>query len=202
MTEQHDSTVLQTPNPKPVQLGSVRVQSVLKIACIRTAAGLELHRQYCLYMRGISSLEYFSRVKASRHCLKSQVLVHRIEICNVIIRTRGADARFIGQSTFVRKMKSLKRLRETYKAPRRKIPVKETLILLVTCSFHIIGSGIIRNMISSIIFAIPVPSADALTSWHLGSLMLLSQMACTGTHSNIESRNAAMNHEMVNAPAT
>ena len=44
MTEQHDSTVLQTPKPKPVQLGSVRVQSVLKIACIRTAAELELHR--------------------------------------------------------------------------------------------------------------------------------------------------------------
>lgn len=99
-------------------------------------------------------------------------------------------------------MKPLKRPRETYKAPSRKIPVKETLILLVTCSFHIIGSGIIRNMISRIIFTIPVPSADALTSWHSGSLMLLSQMACTGTHSNNESRNAAMNHVMVNAPAT
>lgn len=89
---------------------------------------------------------------------------------------------------------------ETYKAPSRKIPVKETLILLVTCRFHIIGSGIIRNLddfgfskplfvcssgrgtggnnpilgrngsekmtytISRIIFAIPVPSAEALTS--------------------------------------
>ena len=37
MTEQHDSTVLQTPKPTPVQLGSVNFQSVLKIACIRTA---------------------------------------------------------------------------------------------------------------------------------------------------------------------
>ena len=37
MTEQHDSTVLQTPKPTPVQLGSVNVQFVLKIACIRTA---------------------------------------------------------------------------------------------------------------------------------------------------------------------
>ena len=60
----------------------------------------------------------------------------------------------------------------------------------------------IKNMISRIIFEIPVPSAEALTSWHLGSLMLLSQMACTGTHWNIESRVAAIHHMMVNAPAT
>lgn len=40
ISEQHDSTVLQTPKPKPVQLGSVSLQSVRKIACMRTAAGL------------------------------------------------------------------------------------------------------------------------------------------------------------------
>lgn len=44
MTEQHDSTVLQTPKPTPVQLGSVNVQSVLKIACMRTAAGVQSRR--------------------------------------------------------------------------------------------------------------------------------------------------------------
>ena len=95
------------------------------------------------------------------------------------------------QSTLFEKG-AVDRLGETYKAPSRKIPVKDTLILLVTWSLQIIGSGRIRNMISRIIFAIPVPSAEFLTSWHLGSLTLLSQIACTGTHSNIESRTAAL----------
>lgn len=45
MTEQHDSTVLQTPRPNPVQVGSIRVQSVRKIACMRTAAGSQFRRQ-------------------------------------------------------------------------------------------------------------------------------------------------------------
>ena len=60
----------------------------------------------------------------------------------------------------------------------------------------------IRVRISMIMFAIPVPRAEALTFWHLGSLLLLFQMAWTGTHSNIESRNAAIHHMMVNTSAT
>ena len=115
ITEQQDSTVDHTPRPTPVQLGSVKVQSVLKIACMRTAE---------------------------------------------VAQTLGSTS----QSMFPPKMEQLKRLRETYKAPSRKIPVKDTLIFLVTCSFHIIGSGKTRNKMSRIIFAIPVPSAEALIS--------------------------------------
>lgn len=72
MTEQQDSTVLQTPKPTPVQVASVKVQSVLKIAFIRTAAGLEL----ALPMQGRTlSLEHVSRVKVPKACLQTQDLV-------------------------------------------------------------------------------------------------------------------------------
>lgn len=118
------------------------------------------------------------------------------------IHTGGADANFDGSANVLSKREPLERLGETYKAPSRKIPVKETLTLLVTWRFHIIGIGKARKIISRIIFASPVPSAEALISWHFGFLMLLSQMACKGTHWNIVSRKDATNHVMVKAPAT
>ncbi len=82
------------------------------------------------------------------------------------------------------------------------MPVKDTLIRLLTCNRQIIGTGSKRNRRSNMRLLIPVPNAASLMLWHLAFLMLLSQDACTGTHSNMESQNEAIHYIMTRAPAT